>query len=121
MFGRDGSFVRQWGSEGSGQGQFATDCPCDVAVSAGEVFVCGMDNHRIQLFGVDGSFSRQWGSEGSGQGEFDSPGGVVVSNGEVLVSSRHRIQVFHVAGTFLRQWGTHGSGELEGQLDFPYM
>ena len=54
-----GSFVRQWGSEGSGQGQF--HYPHDVAVRKGEVFVSDFSNHRIQVFGVDGSFVRQWG------------------------------------------------------------
>ena len=106
-----GSFVRQWGSEGSGQGQLKN--PRDVAVSEGEVFVCDSYNERIQVFGVDGSFVRQWGTKGSGQGQFNHPMGVAVSDGEVLVCdyANHRIQVFDVAGTFLRKWGTRGSGE----------
>ena len=46
VFGLDGSFVRQWGGEGDGAGQFV--CPSGVAVSAGEVFVASY--HRMQVF-----------------------------------------------------------------------
>ena len=55
-----GLFVRAWGSEGSGEGEF--NRPSGVAVSGGgEVLVCGSDNHRVQVFGLDGSFKRAWG------------------------------------------------------------
>ena len=37
---------------------------------------------------------RQWGGEGGGAGQFDSPLGLVISKGEVFVSSRHRVKVF---------------------------
>ena len=46
VFGLDGSFIRQWGGEGNGVGQF--ESPWGVAVSKGELFV-GCD-HRIQVF-----------------------------------------------------------------------
>ena len=79
------------------------------------MLVCDWGNQRIQVFGVDGSFIRQWGTRGSGQGEFKCPGGVAVSNEEVVVSDtfNHRVQVFDVAGTFLRQWSTEGSVQRE--------
>ena len=48
-YGLGGSFVRQWGSHGSGQGQL--DAPSGVAVSpvSGSVYVCDHDNNRIQV------------------------------------------------------------------------
>ena len=91
VFARDGSFVRQWGSKGSGQGQFKN--PYDVAVGDGEAFVSDLNNHRIQVFGVDGSFIRQWGTRGSGQGAFNGPGGVVVSNGGQRLQEPSRASV----------------------------
>ena len=46
VFGVDGSFVRQWGEEGDGAGQFEN--PDGIAVSEGEVFVSC--DHRVQVF-----------------------------------------------------------------------
>ncbi len=63
VFRLDGTFVRQWASEGSAAGQFAN--PIGVCVSAaGEVLVADCDNHRIQVFRL-GTFVRQWGNSGS--------------------------------------------------------
>ena len=79
----EGLFLRQWGSEGSGEGEFNT--PTGMCVSGEEVFVGDGYNHRIQVFARDGSFVRQWGSQGSGQGQFDYPRDVAVSEGELFV------------------------------------
>ena len=93
---------RRWGSLGSGPGQF--NCPHGLAVSsAGEVFVCDMENHRVQVFGLDGSFRLTWGSQGDAPGLFFYPHGVVVcAAGGVLVSDRTRVQVFASDGSFVR-------------------
>ena len=92
VFGLDGSFVRQWGTRGSGAGQL--NYPCGVVVNGDEVIVTEIVNHRVQVFGLDGSFVRQWGGEGGGAGQFIYSSGIAVSEGEVFVTSRHRIQVF---------------------------
>ena len=111
VFGLDGSFGRQWGTRGAGEGQFSR--PTAVAVSGGEVYVCDDGNHHIQVFGLDGSFVRQWGMEGVGEGQFCGPRGVAVSGGEVYVCDRcnQRIQVFGLDGSFARQWGICMEGE----------
>ena len=46
MFGLDGSFVRQWGEEGDGVGQFVS--PEGIGVGESEVFVSC--NNRVQVF-----------------------------------------------------------------------
>ena len=92
VYGLDGSFVRQWGTEGSGAGQFIT--PDDVVVNGDEVIVTDSSNHRVQVFSPDGSFVRQWGGRGGGAGQFAIPSGIALSEGEVFVASRHRVQVF---------------------------
>ena len=56
----EGVFLRQWGSEGSEEGEFKS--PGGMCVSGEELFVCDQSNDRIQVFGRDGSFVRQWGS-----------------------------------------------------------
>merc|ERR1712166_363934 len=70
----DGSFVRQWGTKGSGEGQF--NYPWTVVVNGDEVLVSDFNNHRVQAFGLDGSFVRQWGGKGVGAGQFDCPRGI---------------------------------------------
>jgi streptogramin lyase len=54
-----GKFIRQWGSEGSGNGQFkgAGDVSTD---SAGNVYVTDFQNNRIQKFSNTGKFIRNW-------------------------------------------------------------
>merc|ERR1711957_154381 len=80
VFGLDGSFVRQWGTNGSGGGH-----PGAVVVNGDEVLVTDYDNHRVQVFGLDGSFVRQWGGRGVGAGQFVNPDSIALSEGEVFV------------------------------------
>ena len=65
----DGTFLTQWGSFGTGDGQFKQ--PWGVAVdSAGNVYVTDYWNHRVQKFTSSGAFLTQWGSAGTGDGQF---------------------------------------------------
>lgn len=91
-----GAFVTQWGSFGSGGGQFVF--PHGVAVDgAGHVYVADTDNHRIQEFTSTGVFVSNWGTRGFGSGSFDSPMGVATDGGDrvyVADAGNHRIQLF---------------------------
>jgi tripartite motif-containing protein 71 len=51
VFTCDGSYVRQWGSEGAGDGQFKGPV-VGVAISpvTGEVYVTENKNRRVQVF-----------------------------------------------------------------------
>lgn len=64
---RDGRFVKTWGSEGIGPGQF--DGPhCVTLDHTGRVYVCDRSNRRIQVFDQQGSFlaeMKQFGSPAS--------------------------------------------------------
>ena len=117
MFDVAGTLLRQWGTEGSGEGQL--DYPYGLTVSGGEVYVCDSGNNRVVVFGLDGSFVRQWGTQGSG-GQFYHPRVVVVNGDEVIVAEyvNHRVQVFGLDGSFVRQWGSRGYGA--GQFVQPY-
>jgi DNA-binding beta-propeller fold protein YncE len=44
----DGAFVRKWGGNGHGDGQFQH--PYGVAVDSEHVYVVDIDNHRVQVF-----------------------------------------------------------------------
>src|SRR5262249_52253459 len=54
-FSKDGTFVKSWGTKGTGPGQFQT--PHCIAIDAtGRVWVCDRNNNRIQVFDQDGKF-----------------------------------------------------------------
>ena len=115
-------FVKKWGSEGTGNGQF--DRPHDLDFDPQEkyLYTIDRDGARIQVFDKNGTFIKKWGSEGTGNGQFHTPYGVDVdSAGNVWVADRNnaRVQKFDSNGKFLLKFGSLGSGE--GQFDFPRM
>lgn len=122
VFSLHGAFLRDFGSEGTGDGKFMA--PMGICVSAAtgavpELFVCDSSNHRIQVFDVSGAFLRKWGSGGSDAGQLRFPEDVKVSvsGQEVFVSDscNNRICVSHPDGTPIRMLGG-GKGWENGQL-----
>jgi DNA-binding beta-propeller fold protein YncE len=58
-FSRDGTFIKAWGKNGTGPGQFRT--PHALAFdSQGRLFVADRGNNRIQIFDQEGKFLEQW-------------------------------------------------------------
>lgn len=113
IFDRSGTLISQWGSSGSGNGQFSF--PTGIAVdSAGNVYVVDANNDRVQVFDSSGAYLHQWGSFGSGNGQFDNPWGIALdAAGTVYVVDKDndRIQKFDGSGLYLGQWGTLSSPE----------
>ena len=117
------SFVQNFGSAGSGSGQFSG--PIGVTVdSAGNVYVGDTSNNRIARFNpanFAGTFT-SYGSAGSGSGQFSTPRGVALdSAGNLYVADRgnSRIDSFNpanFAGTFA-SFGSFGSAS--GQFIYP--
>jgi sugar lactone lactonase YvrE len=105
------TYVGQWGSEGSGDGEF--NYPGGIATdSSGSVYIADTNNNRIQKFDSSGTFITKWGSLGSGSGQFRSPQGISTdSSGNVYVADtlNYRIQKFSSSGSFITQWGSKGS------------
>jgi sugar lactone lactonase YvrE len=114
------SYVTQWGTHGSGDGEFVG--PVDLATGpSGDVFVSDtFDNGKgnaAQRFSSDGSFLTGWGSPAPvihppGNGQFESPGGIATDpSGNVYVGDYllNRIQKFSPDGVFLLAWGTTGT------------
>jgi tripartite motif-containing protein 71 len=122
-------FLRAFGEEGRGAGQFAL--PDGIGVDdAGTIWVADSQNNRIQRFTTDGRpvrfdpFRRQ--SRSTAPGRFDLPYDVDVDalgNLYVADTQNHRIQVFTPEGRFVRMWGRNGgSGEpgvAPGEFDQP--
>jgi DNA-binding beta-propeller fold protein YncE len=68
-FASDGRYLTEWGTFGSGPGQF--DNPHDIVVDArGRVFVADRGNGRVQIFDGDGRFLDQWTNFGRPSGIF---------------------------------------------------
>ena len=73
QFTTGGTFVREWGELGDGEGQFSSPRGIAFDSSRGDLYVADTGNHRIQKFSTRGTFILQWGTEGSGEGQFSSP------------------------------------------------
>jgi tripartite motif-containing protein 71 len=116
-----GTFVLQWGSKGSGDGQFefVPDDPNAgplagfIAVDAqGNVYVSDSYNHRVQKFDPNGKFLAKWGSKGADEGQLAEIGPMSVDReANIYVSQFDRIQKFDPDGEFLASYGSGGAGD----------
>ena len=109
-FDNDGNFLLEWGTAGSGDGQF--NQPNSLSEDGeGNIYVADTNNNRIQKFDNDGNFLLEWGTAGSGDGQFNQPQFIVSTKGyiygdpdEVYVfvidASLNRVQVFDANGNF---------------------
>ena len=108
-------FDRQWGSQGSGNGQFNN--PCDISVpGSGYVLVVDSSNDRIQEFRENGNYNSQWGRHGNGDGEFNSPGGIGISpTSSIYIAGNinNNILKFSAQGNFGGQWGEPGTAPAQ--------
>ena len=70
-FSSTGTFIREWVTQGSGNGEFKG--PSGVAVdSSNNIYVVDTANHRIQKF-TRRIFITKWGQSGLGEGQYESP------------------------------------------------
>lgn len=120
-FSAGGSFEGEWGSYGSGPGQFGA--VGSLAVDpAGDVFALDSTHDRIEKFDSDGRYLRSWGRHGTGVGEFrfgaglgpdKPPGGYLATSGPYLYVSdtlNDRVQRFRDDGSEAMVWSGTGSG-----------
>jgi sugar lactone lactonase YvrE len=117
-FDATGAFVTQWGTRGSGNGQF--DSPEGIAVdTTGNVYVADYRNSRIQKFTTAGVFVAKWTVPGVQPTPLQRPIAVAVDgSGSVYVtaSAARRVQVFSGAGAPLRSWGPVLTGVADGRF-----
>jgi DNA-binding beta-propeller fold protein YncE len=114
------TFSSNFGSTGSGNGQFVE--PTGIAVSPinGNVVVPDEGNNRVEVFNESGTYLSQFGSFGTGNGQFNQPRGVAIgSSGNIWVvdTGNNRVEKFNEKGEYLSQFGTKGTGN--GQFTTP--
>ena len=103
-------YLRQFGKEGSGEGQFKGIG--GIATNAsGDVYVTDYGNNRVEEFSPTGTFLRQFGSQGLGAGQFYGPTAIALdSGGNVWVLNTHGVlvQEFSATGTYMSGFGSSG-------------
>jgi len=115
-FTREGKFIRQFASYGTGPGQFRRPGgPC--IARDGTLLVADTPNHRVHVFALDGKLIRTVGSVGRKLGELSYPYGVATDacgNFYVAEWGNHRVQKFDANWKPLAAWGRGGTqpGEL---------
>src|SRR5262245_46117856 len=102
-----GSFLAQWGSYGTGPGQFEGDF--HVAVDdSGNVYTAELN--RVQKFTSSGIFITQWAYADSPEVNY-WPFSIAVDNsGYVYVARNSHVEKFTRTGQYISQWGTRGTG-----------
>jgi hypothetical protein len=117
------NFILQWGSKGTGDGQFDHPHAIDVGPDR-NVYVSSGFQPYIQKFDPNGKFIKKWGKEGSGDGEMlmflehldvDSEGRVFLINNNI----RPVVQVWDSEGNYLTKFGSEKEGSVDGQLAEP--
>ena len=128
VFDSNGGSLREWGSEGNGNGQFSirndgqwpvNDSYNLLAIDQqNRVYLADCTNHRVQVFDTQGNFILKWGQAGGGQGNFVGPRCIgVLPSGNVCVWSAQggfdprSFQIFDPQGNFLK-------GQFTGQYFF---
>ncbi len=123
-FNSERKYLRQFGEEGSGPGQFK-GIGGIAANAAGDLYVSDSGNNRVEEFGPSGEFLRSFGTPVLASGQLLYPGAIAIdSEGNVWVLNPYggeaagHIVEFSSTGTYLSKFGSSGSGE--GQLGIAY-
>ncbi len=114
-----GNLVRQWGTTGSGHGQFQDPRGLTTDIF-GRIYVSDFGNDRIEVFGPTGNYIGQFGAFPPGEIPLNGPTDIafgVYENVFVADYHNHRVVQFAADGTYMGQWGTFGSGD--GQFNGP--
>jgi DNA-binding beta-propeller fold protein YncE len=102
------TFVKKWGSKGTGDGQFQRVHDLDFDPLEKYLYVTDRDGHRVQVFDKNGKFLFKWGSLGTGNGQFNRPRGMAFDSHDEIIyvadTKNDRIQKFDKNRNFLSKW-----------------
>ena len=110
-FDSDGNYLMQFGSGGTGIGQFHS--PCELAIdSSGNIFVTDYHLNRVQKFDGNGNYLMEFNGSDSTEGQLRDPYGIAVDPSDnVWVSDASYDCIFKFTndGAFILKFGGHGS------------
>ena len=113
-YAEDGTFISQFGEQGTGPGQF--DLLHGLAVDDdGRIYVADRMNSRIQIFTPDGDFIEEWSDI------FDPVNIWLDEDGWVWIidATLNRIMKFNRDGELQYHWGTYGRAGTLGRGAWP--
>ena len=111
------TFIRSWGSKGTGDGQFVEVSGLATAPD-GTIYVSDVERDDIQRFDADGNYLGTIGGPGTEPGQFMNPSGIDVdAEGNLWVAEfgNNRITKFSPDGEVLLIFGS--SGGAPGQFN----
>ena len=112
-FDRAGKLLKQWGTKGTGEGEF--NLPHAVCLDAkGRVYVGDRENNRVQVFDAEGKFLDQWKESGAPYGLFLAGDRLFVADGRA-----NWVRVLGPDGKPLGRFGE--KGDAAGQFQLPHM
>jgi sugar lactone lactonase YvrE len=113
-------YSSQFGSAGSGNGQFSYPW-ADAVDGHGDIWVTDFGDNRVEQFSTTGQFIAAYGSHGSGHVQFANPTGIAVnqSTGNVYVGDcgNDRIEELNSSGGYVTAFG--GAGSEPGEMGCP--
>lgn len=118
-FDTNGKLINQWGSEGTGEGQFlggSRSGPETLAIDIYDnIYVTDPGNHRIQKFDSNGKFLSQLGNtDDNGDPLFRIPGWMAVdTQGNIYVNDTFYLQKFNASGDLIARWEITRGGDLD--------
>lgn len=116
----DGRPRHQFGSRGSGEGQFMSVCSIAIGPDR-RIYVADQQALAIQVFDHQGNFIRGWGRHEMGGQNVSLPSGMAVDpRGEYVYLAdelRHQVKVFTTEGKYL--WGVGEMSDDIGMFKYP--
>ncbi|HEY2345740.1 MAG TPA: hypothetical protein VGH80_07645 [Xanthomonadaceae bacterium] len=98
IFDSHGRYLRQFGTQGQGDGQFGAIAGIAIDPTRRDILVSDMGNQRVQVFTSAGRYRGQFGTRGSGNGQFETPRAIAIDPTThrlaVTDGDNHRVQLF---------------------------
>lgn len=109
-FDSNGTYLAQWGSSGSGDGQFSGSYFGIEVDSNDTIYVADEQNARIQKFSNAGTYLSQFGVYGYEEDNLQSPRDVAIdSNGNAYVADQYTnaVKKFNSSGVYQQSFGVN--------------
>jgi hypothetical protein len=90
-------YIRQFGSKGTGEGQFSSPTAIALDPTTGDLAVTDTGNNRVEEFLPAGTYVAKFGAKGTGTEDFESPKGISVSSAgslNVADTSNNRVDIW---------------------------